>query len=98
MTQGIFFRDGYYIVPPTARTLLDCEFIHSTKEPSLEVLQGAVGGYIELVRLPSADGIVNEEGKLEKLPFNGLATELYGNRNDVIVGTMVICCGKARLT
>ena len=92
-------RDGYYIVRPSAKTLLDCEFIASDTEPSLRTLQELVGGYIEVVTVKLiCDGIVNEEGKLRGLPPNPLATELYENRWDSIVGTMVICCGKARLT
>lgn len=44
----------------------------------LESIQAAVGGYIELVPTPGAPFVmfVNEEGKLQNLPSNQLATEL----------------------
>lgn len=63
---------------------------------SLEELQGFVGGYIECVSLP--DGklmIMNEEGKLEGLPYNEKATGfgiLAGiNYNDYVCGDVLIC-------
>lgn len=67
----------------------------------LEALQGAVGGWIELIRLTTptseANGIdmyVNEEGLLRDLPFNPLATRLgrmlNGNVNLSIVGNAII--------
>lgn len=90
-------RDGFYLIPPSARNLLDCQFYSSFSPPTLSQLQGWVGGWIELVRVPfAADAWVNEEGKLQGLPINPLATELYANPNDVICGTMVVCCGKTR--
>lgn len=90
-------RDGYYVIFPTSRSLLDCVFIPAEVEPSLKTLQGHVGGFIEWVRLPfPVTAYVNEEGKLLNLPFNPLATSLYANVNDSICGTMVVCCGKAR--
>lgn len=59
----------------------------------LTQLQGLVGGYIEMVRLPQFGqmtvGIVNEEGKIMNLPSNSRATMIYG-QNDVIAGTMVV--------
>lgn len=56
---------------------------------SLPELQAVVGGFIEVVHL--ADGrlmVVNEEGKLNGLPFNKKASELYP---DVIVGDVLVC-------
>lgn len=58
---------------------------------TLEELQGYVGGYIELVYL--RDGrimVVNEEGKIEGLPPNQIATEIYGNPNDYVVGNVLV--------
>lgn len=59
----------------------------------LTQLQGLVGGYIEMVRLPGFGietvGIVNEEGKIQQLDANYAATMLY-NQNDIIAGTMVV--------
>lgn len=63
---------------------------------SLEELQGVVGGYIEIVRLGGNQlMVVNEEGKLNRLPFNSLATNalrlVYPQSDDIIVGDVLIC-------
>lgn len=63
---------------------------------SLEELRGFVGGFIEIVPLsPSQIMVINEEGKLNDLPVNALATNaLYlamGDFCDVIVGDALIC-------
>jgi len=59
---------------------------HLTAAPDLEVLQSAVGGWIEQVpgftsfldvetkQRVACVAFCNEEGKLKGLPFNGLAT------------------------
>ena len=64
----------------------------------LEVLQGAVGGWIECLWLgeagfPDLDLFLNEEGKLDGLSFNVVATRLSGifARGDCIVGDTVVC-------
>ena len=60
----------------------------------LSTLQGAVGGYIEIV--PTRDGrllVCNEEGKLKGLPVNWKATELTRGilaAEDLVVGDCVI--------
>ena len=78
----------------------------STKEilnPTLEQLQEAVGGYIEIVRINpdwaeailDAHGIgaeymyCNEEGKLIGLEYNSTATILT-DFNNIIVGNVVL--------
>lgn len=56
---------------------------------SLSELQAIVGGFIEVVHL--SDGrlmVVNEEGKLEGLPINEKASQLYP---DLIVGDVLVC-------
>ena len=61
------------------------------KDFQLSELQKVVGGFIEIVR--TKDGrlmVINEEGKLEGLPINELATELY-QYNDIIVGDVLVC-------
>lgn len=75
--------------------------------PSLEWLQAAVGGYIEKVPmfLVYMDGAVphncvaycNEEGKIQNLPFNPLASRMWaaGAGIDVLVGDIVILFGDA---
>jgi hypothetical protein len=61
---------------------------------TLEELQVLVGGSIEVVAL--GDGrllVLNEEGKLEGLPYNEQATQLARGclfPGDVIVGTVVV--------
>ena len=73
----------------------------NSKDFKLEELSTIVGGYIEIVFL-GPDKItkkqmilvVNEEGKLNRLPFNSKATQLYHNcvgPYDVIVGDVLYC-------
>ncbi len=65
----------------------------NNKDFTLEELQKYVGGLIEIVR--TKDGkpmIINEEGKINDLPINYKATELYPyNKYDFIVGDVLIC-------
>ena len=61
---------------------------------SLEELQEIVGGYIEIVFLPNKFClVVNEEGKLNNLPINSIATEIMQQHgiNDIIVGNALYC-------
>ena len=63
---------------------------NNKKHFSLEELQKFVGGYIQIAN--TTDGrlmIMNEEGRLNGLPFNKIATDLY--RNSVIVGDVLVC-------
>lgn len=78
------------------------EEVEQTQKPSLEQLQKIVGGYIEPVhgikyQNRIATMIVNEEGKLNNLPVNRKATELFsdtfGPFVDVIVGDVAILIG-----
>lgn len=67
----------------------DEDYGHMTNiSASLENLQKIVGGYIEMVSLPSvAPGLViicNEEGKIKELPFN---MRIPG---DVLVGDIIV--------
>ena len=58
---------------------------------SLEELQEAVGGYIELVPIPAIPGavlIVDEDGLSKRLPANDVATYLAQQR---VVGPVVMC-------
>lgn len=75
--------------------------VNGTKEQlpkgilSLEVLQKAVGGYVETI--PTKDGkvmVLNEEGKLHGLPVNTVACQMTRGiiaHDDLIVGDVVIC-------
>ena len=59
----------------------------------LDELQNYVGGIIEIVRTKDNKMIViNEEGKINELPINEKATELYiYSESDLIVGDVLIC-------
>lgn len=68
------------------------------KTYSLEELQKFVGGYIEIHHL--ADGklcmVINEEGKINHLPLNPMATRIFNlfspvSFYDYIVGNVLIC-------
>ena len=65
--------------------------LHLAKEWSsaelLQVLQEAVGGYIQVVSCGSHTMIVNEEGLIKGLPVNAKASLLVGRP---IVGTVVV--------
>ena len=61
---------------------------------TLDELQKLVGGYIEVI--PAREKgyilVINEEGKLENLPYNGRATELADIYLwDYIVGDALLC-------
>ncbi len=61
----------------------------------LEELQKIVGGSIEITHIPACCGerimVLNEEGKILGLPLNAVATRMLGNRDDVIVGPVLVC-------
>ena len=65
----------------------------------LDELQEFVGGYIEIVYLDNGQMmVVNEEGKLEGLPYNPLATMIVASKckylsGDIIVGDVLVCDG-----
>ena len=67
----------------------------NNRDFTLEELQSFVEGDIEIINLTAEKIlIVNEEGKINKLPFNELATELwkkYYGRTDYIVGNALLC-------
>lgn len=59
---------------------------------TLEELQKAVGGYIQIVRgcITQMLLVIDDEGKLKNKPVNPLATMLYAPGIDCIVGDVVI--------
>ena len=63
----------------------------------LKTLQGLVGGWIQAVDLkPNLTLWVNEEGKLDGLPVNGFATEMWDSvygATDIVVGPAVFTGG-----
>jgi len=75
-----------YILKIDGTTIENC----SMKIPDI---QAVIGGYFQIVN--AKDGqiiIINENGKLESLPINQKATELYQyGKYDPIVGDVIIC-------
>lgn len=82
------------------------EVIDSAEKPTLEQLQGWVGGYIEHVECLHDKRVrsmyINEEGKLNGLPYNHKATQLFWDAHpqlvkagwsDPIVGPAVVLEG-----
>ncbi len=55
-------------------------------------LHNQIGGYLESVTLPDSILLINEEGKLQNLPYNKVASELFRviNIQDIIVGDAVL--------
>lgn len=64
----------------------------SNEKINLKEMQDCVGGYVEFVYLPENKIlVVNEEGKLNELPLNGLATmKFWDNIGDMIVGNVLL--------
>ena len=66
------------------------------KKFTLEEMQAAVNGLVEIIDLPKEKAymLVNEEGKLLKLPENSIATiiyeEEYGENSGPVVGDVLI--------
>lgn len=65
------------------------------KSFSLAEMQAYVGGYIEIITLPDGQIMVmNEEGALQGLPQNALATVMAHNvitSSRGIVGDVIVC-------
>jgi hypothetical protein len=78
---------------------------HSNDTPTYERLSAAVDGYLQALDLAGIAGLeegqavmwLNEEGKLNGLPVNNLATALTRHiglaPNDLIVGNVIITGG-----
>lgn len=63
------------------------EFVETPSENALYFIQEAVGGYIDCVRGDDFIGYVNDEGLLIGLPYNPIASILFG-RN--LVGNVLV--------
>ena len=61
--------------------LIDCELVEVKAVKNIRVSFKPAPGYI----------IMDEEGKLRGKALNAMATQLYGNPNDFIVGKVVVC-------
>jgi hypothetical protein len=82
------------------KTTGEIDFQEVSEEGEYDFLSGAVGGWIQSVPLVNDFDELNlwcnEEGKLNGLPLNALATELGENsygKTDMIVGNAVITGG-----
>ena len=68
-------------------------FPNNKTDFQLDELQKYVGGFIEVVK--TKDGktmVINEEGKINDLPINQKASQLYQyNEFDFIAGDVLIC-------
>jgi hypothetical protein len=76
----------------------DKEVVEFNNSTSYNVLREAVGGWIEQVWFDEYNFTlwVNEEGKLEGLPQNPIATALWVDeydKTDVVVGNVIITGG-----
>lgn len=63
---------------------------------SLKVLQEAVGGLIQPIRVGSVEIVINEEGKIFDLPYNEYGTRLFRkaySTDDYIAGDIVVTAG-----
>ena len=62
-------------------------------ENTLEAKQAIVGGLIEQLCLPRDNAVIilNEEGKINNLPYNRALYDSEGKPIDVICGTFLIC-------
>lgn len=65
---------------------------------SFDLIQKSVGGYFQVIGLPKSktDLWVNEEGKIDKLPQNPIATSIWVDEfgyTDVICGNVIITGG-----
>lgn len=79
----------------------NCDVVDVTpkngRDFQLDELKRFVGGFIEIVRINDKQiMVVNEEGKLNRLPYNSLATEALilayqGRVDDYIVGNVLLC-------
>ena len=68
-------------------------------EDTLESLQGIVGGLIEPIYFDEEAIIVNEEGKINGLPFNRALRDENKRILDLLFGTFFICgLGKENFT
>jgi len=83
----------YVITITPINDSMDCKVDFVAVKGGLSDWQRLVGGLIEVVPTYHADMeiLINEEGKLDGLPFNPIATALYPFREyDFLVGTAVI--------
>ncbi len=67
--------------------------VQTNGEPLYELVRKTIGGFIEHIYFPGLPGFigtVDEEGKLKGKPVNLLASWLYRNPLDFLVGDVII--------
>ncbi|QDP54730.1 MAG: hypothetical protein GOVbin2833_19 [Prokaryotic dsDNA virus sp.] len=69
-----------------------------SNQGSLEYLQGWVDGYIEVVSHPEFDMIINEEGRINKLPINMTATMLLRGLREINMVTSTMEWGRMKMS
>ncbi len=67
--------------------------IITTRSPSLEEAQNAVGGLVEMLAVQDGQLLVNEEGLILRLPSNPTASQMAGRP---IVGNALLLKGDAQ--
>jgi len=73
--------------PSAVKVMTHAGGVHDLPSPSFAAAQVAVGGYVEVVRVPQCGVLlVNEDGRALALPYNRLASLLCGQ---VILGDVV---------
>jgi hypothetical protein len=110
MTTLDLRKDGYYVVTPETESFDNILFVAKYECPLLEDLQDMVGGYVEKVNLVWHDGhahmLMDEEAPYKRNPQqNPMASAILQSffpagdmgRTRMLLGTIVILCGKARL-
>lgn len=78
------------VIMTTEGQQIDVEF---EQDSSLKTLQESVGGYVQAIDLLGLTMWINEEGKIENLPFNPFATILWEaefGKTDLILGDIVL--------
>lgn len=69
----------------------DCN-VTVLEDSKLETLQGAVDGWVELIKTPMGDLYVNDDGRMRGLPINTIASACAGQP---IVGDVAFVCKTA---
>lgn len=91
----------YILIPANEDTPVT---VHDAPRLDLDQLQALVGGWLEGIDFPKFDplrGYINEEGKIDLLPYNRRATALWheahgitsATATDVLVGPVVLIGG-----
>jgi len=75
----------YIIIEPNGTRK---QFKPAGSKITLEEMQSIVGGYVEKVKTPHGDMLVNEDGRMQKLQPNYVAATIA---HTLVVGTVLLC-------